>query len=199
MDNTSITGNSGAFIGGGMYIIGTDVTLDSTITISGNSAVCGGAIYTDDSKRTITVNGASIEGNSVDALTPCIINVEETYETATPMLIDISRDMNYKLGRDVLKYSDDLEEPDYKEIAKYQLEREIAKEFGLVNNLNDARVLELGHVYTVDYQFMANDENLILPQEVLDQLPAKQAIQKGLSAKIPAELHMEDVKTNDGV
>lgn len=64
ISNTNIMGNKGSFIGGGMYITGTDVALDSSVQISGNSAVCGGGIYTDDSKHTITVNGAIISNNT---------------------------------------------------------------------------------------------------------------------------------------
>lgn len=320
MTDTSITGNTGSFIGGGMYITGTDVTLDSSVTISGNSAVCGGGFYTDDPDHTITVDGAKISNNkavqnnnyseyasyngcgggiaddsanvvinsgdisgneaetmsggvlnygtltvaggtfdanksqgwggailntgtlnisggtisgntstegeavyqagtmnlsaspaisgevyldsvgaSVDTLTPCIINVTGVYTPNSPLLIDIARDMNYKLGRDVLKYADGLEVPDSAEIAKYQLDSKIAEDFGIVNNLDDSRLLELGIVHDVSYEFIPSDGTSELPQDVLSQLPPNHSVQQGQTVKIPEDFDFKDVEVSDGI
>lgn len=62
MTNTTIEGNSGAFVGGGMMINGTSVTLDSTVNIKNNSAVYGGGLYLEGSAH-VTVEGASIDNN----------------------------------------------------------------------------------------------------------------------------------------
>lgn len=107
--------------------------------------------------------------------------------------------MNYKLGRDVLKYADKLNVPNSDEIAKYQLDSEIAKDFGIVNNLDDSRILELGIVYDVSYKFIPSDGTFRLPEGVLSQLPQTQSVQQGQTAKVPENLAFEDVEASGGI
>ena len=53
--------------------------------------------------------------------------------------------------------------------------------------------------FSVGYQFVAEDGNTVLPQEVLDQLPAAQTVKHGDSVKIPTNLVLKDVQTAEGI
>lgn len=52
--------------------------------------------------------------------------------------------------------------------------------------------------HSVTYEFAASG-NQQLPQEVLQQLPAKGMVEEGQSAVVPADLVLQDVKTQDGI
>ena len=80
-------GNKGSFIGGGMYITGTDVTLDSSVQISGNSAVCGGGIYTDDSKPSSAII-RRFPKQRIPAIVPTMATVLELQTTKEALLFN---------------------------------------------------------------------------------------------------------------
>ena len=73
MTNVKITGNKGAFLGGGVFIQGPadtkgnavpEVTMDADTEISGNSAVCGGGIYVGQGLSIVRLNGTKIKDNT---------------------------------------------------------------------------------------------------------------------------------------
>lgn len=73
MTNVKITGNKGAFLGGGVFIQGPvdtkgnavpEVTMDAGTEISGNSAVCGGGIYVGQGLSIVRLNGTKIKDNT---------------------------------------------------------------------------------------------------------------------------------------
>ena len=189
----------------GGAILNTGILNISGGTIAGNTSIEGEAIYqagTMNMSDSPEISGEvylDSVGPTLDALIPCIINVTDVYTSNSPLLIDIARDMNYQLGRDVLKYADELNVPDSAEIAKYQLDSEIAEDFGIVNNLADSRLLELGNVYDVSYTFIPFEGTSELPQDVLSQLPQTQSVQQGQTAKVPEDLDFEDVEVSGGI
>ena len=63
--DTDIKDNQCYFLGGGIYLYGTSLTLGSDVEISGNSAAAGGGIFVDGCA--ITVKGAKIADNKAIA------------------------------------------------------------------------------------------------------------------------------------
>lgn len=53
--------------------------------------------------------------------------------------------------------------------------------------------------YTVGFAFVAEDGTTQLPKEVMDQLPAPQAVKEGGTARLPAGLSLSEVKTEAGI
>ena len=65
IENSSVTGNTSLYEGGGLWVYNGGMLTTKDVTVSGNSAVLGGGIY---SNGTVTVSGSTFTGNTGDGL-----------------------------------------------------------------------------------------------------------------------------------
>lgn len=79
LNNSTVSGNSADFDGGGVFSVGTLTVTGSTV--SGNSATYGGGIANDG---TLTVKSSTISGNSADSVGGGISSTTDSVSGTTP-------------------------------------------------------------------------------------------------------------------
>ena len=86
LSNSTISGNSGGFRGGGIDNDTADTVTITNSTISGNSATLGGGIY-NDNRAVATINSSTISGNSASDRGGGIFNEDTASATVTSSTI----------------------------------------------------------------------------------------------------------------